>query len=58
MLGYSHAASGLVTGLGAGILLHYSLEADGALAGLTAGMALLPVRIVRADIQASRTLDR
>lgn len=41
-MGVSHATSGLVAGLGAGILLHYSLTADGALAGFTAGMALLP----------------
>lgn len=42
MMGVSHATSGLVTGLAAGILLRYSLPSDVALSGLTAGMALLP----------------
>lgn len=42
MMGASHATSGLVAGLGAGILLHYSLPADAALSGFTAGMALIP----------------
>jgi membrane-bound metal-dependent hydrolase YbcI (DUF457 family) len=42
MLGHSHALSGAVTGVGAGIFLHLPLAQTGALAGLTAGMALLP----------------
>jgi membrane-bound metal-dependent hydrolase YbcI (DUF457 family) len=42
MLGHSHALSGAVTGLAAGIFLHLPLAQTGALAGLTAGMALLP----------------
>jgi membrane-bound metal-dependent hydrolase YbcI (DUF457 family) len=40
--GYTHALSGLCTGLAAGILTHRSLPADAALSGLTAGMALIP----------------
>lgn len=42
MRGYSHAASGLVAGAAAGLILHKSLGQDIALSGLTAGMALLP----------------
>jgi membrane-bound metal-dependent hydrolase YbcI (DUF457 family) len=42
MLGHSHALSGGVTGIAAGIFLHMSVPQTGALAGLTAGMALLP----------------
>jgi membrane-bound metal-dependent hydrolase YbcI (DUF457 family) len=42
MLGHSHALSGAVTGLGAGLFLHLPVPQTGALAGLTAGMALLP----------------
>jgi membrane-bound metal-dependent hydrolase YbcI (DUF457 family) len=42
MLGHSHALSGAVTGVGAGIFLHLPLTQTGALAGFTAGMALLP----------------
>jgi membrane-bound metal-dependent hydrolase YbcI (DUF457 family) len=42
MQGHSHALSGAVTGLAAGIVLHKSLPADVALSGFTAGMALLP----------------
>jgi membrane-bound metal-dependent hydrolase YbcI (DUF457 family) len=42
MLGHSHALSGAVTGVGAGIFLHLPLTPTGALAGFTAGMALLP----------------
>ena len=42
MLGHSHALSGAVAGLGAGILMRMSVPQTGALAGLTAGMALLP----------------
>jgi membrane-bound metal-dependent hydrolase YbcI (DUF457 family) len=42
MLGHSHALSGGVTGLGAGIFLQLSLPQTAALAGFTAGMALLP----------------
>jgi membrane-bound metal-dependent hydrolase YbcI (DUF457 family) len=42
MLGHSHALSGAVTGLAAGILLRYSVPETTALAGFTAGMALLP----------------
>jgi membrane-bound metal-dependent hydrolase YbcI (DUF457 family) len=40
--GHSHALSGLVTGLAAGIVLHYGVPQSIALAGFTAGMALLP----------------
>jgi membrane-bound metal-dependent hydrolase YbcI (DUF457 family) len=42
MLGHSHALSGAVTGLAAGIALHMSVPRTAALAGFTAGMALLP----------------
>jgi membrane-bound metal-dependent hydrolase YbcI (DUF457 family) len=42
MLGHSHALSGAVAGLGAGVLLHLPVPQTAALAGLTAGMALLP----------------
>jgi membrane-bound metal-dependent hydrolase YbcI (DUF457 family) len=42
MLGHSHALSGAVAGLGAGVLLHLPAPQTAALAGLTAGMALLP----------------
>jgi membrane-bound metal-dependent hydrolase YbcI (DUF457 family) len=42
MLGHSHALSGAVTGLAAGLLLHFSEPRTAALAGFTAGMALLP----------------
>jgi membrane-bound metal-dependent hydrolase YbcI (DUF457 family) len=42
MLGHSHALSGAVTGLAAGILLHMPVPQTAALAGFTAGMALLP----------------
>jgi membrane-bound metal-dependent hydrolase YbcI (DUF457 family) len=42
MLGHSHALSGAVTGLAAGILLHMPVPHVVALAGFTAGMALLP----------------
>ena len=42
MLGHSHALSGAVAGLGAGILLHLPDQRLAALAGFTAGMALLP----------------
>jgi membrane-bound metal-dependent hydrolase YbcI (DUF457 family) len=42
MLGHSHALSGAVTGLGAGIVLHLPDPRLAALAGFTAGMALLP----------------
>jgi membrane-bound metal-dependent hydrolase YbcI (DUF457 family) len=42
MLGHSHALSGAVTGLAAGILLHMPAPQTAALAGFTAGMALLP----------------
>ncbi len=42
MLGHSHALSGAVTGIGAGMLLHLPVPQIGALTGFTAGMALLP----------------
>jgi membrane-bound metal-dependent hydrolase YbcI (DUF457 family) len=42
MLGHSHALSGAVVGLGAGILMHLPVPQTAALAGFTAGMALLP----------------
>jgi membrane-bound metal-dependent hydrolase YbcI (DUF457 family) len=42
MLGHSHALSGAVTGLAAGILLHLNGPGTIAMAGFTAGMALLP----------------
>jgi membrane-bound metal-dependent hydrolase YbcI (DUF457 family) len=42
MLGHSHALSGGVTGLAAGIVLQMSIPQTAALAGFTAGMALLP----------------
>jgi membrane-bound metal-dependent hydrolase YbcI (DUF457 family) len=42
MLGHSHALSGAVTGLAAGLVLHMSVPHTAALAGFTAGMALLP----------------
>jgi membrane-bound metal-dependent hydrolase YbcI (DUF457 family) len=42
MLGHSHALSGGVTGIAAGIFLHMSIPQTAALGGLTAGMALLP----------------
>ena len=42
MLGHSHALSGGVAGLAAGIFLHMSEPRTIALAGFTAGMALLP----------------
>jgi len=42
MLGHSHALSGGVAGLAAGIFLHLPIPQIGALAGFTAGMALLP----------------
>jgi membrane-bound metal-dependent hydrolase YbcI (DUF457 family) len=42
MLGHSHALSGAVTGIAAGILLHLQVPQVAALAGFTAGMALLP----------------
>jgi membrane-bound metal-dependent hydrolase YbcI (DUF457 family) len=42
MLGHSHALSGGVAGLAAGIVLHLPIPQMGALAGFTAGMALLP----------------
>jgi membrane-bound metal-dependent hydrolase YbcI (DUF457 family) len=42
MLGHSHALSGGVTGLAAGIIMHMSVPHTVALAGFTAGMALLP----------------
>ncbi len=42
MLGHSHALSGGVAGLAAGIFLHLPIPQTGALAGFTAGMALLP----------------
>jgi membrane-bound metal-dependent hydrolase YbcI (DUF457 family) len=42
MLGHSHALSGAVTGIAAGILLHLPVPQIAALAGFTAGMALLP----------------
>jgi membrane-bound metal-dependent hydrolase YbcI (DUF457 family) len=40
--GHSHALSGMVTGLAAGIVLHYGVPQSIALAGFTAGMAMLP----------------
>jgi membrane-bound metal-dependent hydrolase YbcI (DUF457 family) len=42
MLGHSHALSGAVVGLAAGIWLRYGVPETTALAGFTAGMALLP----------------
>lgn len=42
MLGHSHALSGAVAGMAAGLLLHKSAPDTGALAGYAAGMALLP----------------
>jgi membrane-bound metal-dependent hydrolase YbcI (DUF457 family) len=42
MLGHSHALSGAVTGLAAGLILHMPVPHTAALAGFTAGMALLP----------------
>lgn len=42
MLGHSHALSGGVTGLAAGLIMHMPLAHTAALAGFTAGMALLP----------------
>jgi membrane-bound metal-dependent hydrolase YbcI (DUF457 family) len=42
MLGHSHALSGAVTGIAAGIFLHLPVPQIAALAGFTAGMALLP----------------
>jgi len=42
LLGHSHALSGAVTGLAAGIWLRYTTPETAALAGFTAGMALLP----------------
>jgi membrane-bound metal-dependent hydrolase YbcI (DUF457 family) len=42
MLGHSHALSGAVTGVAAGIVLHLPDPRLAALAGFTAGMALLP----------------
>jgi membrane-bound metal-dependent hydrolase YbcI (DUF457 family) len=42
MLGHSHALSGAVVGLAAGIWLRYGVSETTALAGFTAGMALLP----------------
>jgi membrane-bound metal-dependent hydrolase YbcI (DUF457 family) len=42
MRGYSHALTGAVVGLGAGVVLHLGITADTALSGFTAGMALLP----------------
>jgi membrane-bound metal-dependent hydrolase YbcI (DUF457 family) len=42
MLGHSHALSGAVVGLAAGIWLRYGVSEGAALAGFTAGMALLP----------------
>jgi membrane-bound metal-dependent hydrolase YbcI (DUF457 family) len=42
MLGHSHALSGGVTGLAAGLIMHMSAPHTAALAGFTAGMALLP----------------
>lgn len=42
MLGHSHALSGGVTGLAAGLVMHMSVPHTVALAGFTAGMALLP----------------
>jgi len=42
MLGHSHALSGAVAGVAAGIVLHLPDPRLAALAGFTAGMALLP----------------
>jgi membrane-bound metal-dependent hydrolase YbcI (DUF457 family) len=42
MLGHSHALSGGVAGLAAGLFMHMSVQHTAALAGFTAGMALLP----------------
>ena len=42
MLGHSHALSGGVAGLAAGIFMHLPIPQTAALAGFTAGMALLP----------------
>jgi LexA-binding, inner membrane-associated putative hydrolase len=42
MLGHSHALSGAVTGIAAGIFLRLPVPQTAALAGFTAGMALLP----------------
>lgn len=42
MLGHSHALSGAVAGIGAGIFLHLPTSQTAALAGFSAGMALLP----------------
>jgi LexA-binding, inner membrane-associated putative hydrolase len=42
MLGHSHALSGAVAGIAAGVLLHMPVSRVAALAGFTAGMALLP----------------
>jgi membrane-bound metal-dependent hydrolase YbcI (DUF457 family) len=42
MLGHSHALSGGVVGLAAGIFLHLPIPQTAALAGCTASMALLP----------------
>lgn len=42
MLGHSHALSGAVAGIAAGIVLHLPEPRLAALAGFTAGMALLP----------------
>jgi membrane-bound metal-dependent hydrolase YbcI (DUF457 family) len=42
MLGHSHALSGAVTGLAAGLIMHMSVPHTVALAGFTAGLALLP----------------
>jgi membrane-bound metal-dependent hydrolase YbcI (DUF457 family) len=42
MLGHSHALSGAVAGLGAGLLLHMPNPQIAVLAGFTSGMALLP----------------
>ena len=42
MLGHSHALSGAVAGIAAGIVLHLPDPRLAALAGFTAGMALLP----------------
>jgi membrane-bound metal-dependent hydrolase YbcI (DUF457 family) len=42
VLGHSHALSGGVAGLAAGLFLHLPISQTAALAGFTAGMALLP----------------
>jgi membrane-bound metal-dependent hydrolase YbcI (DUF457 family) len=42
VLGHSHALSGGVSGLAAGLIMHMSAPHTAALAGFTAGMALLP----------------